>query len=47
VSGSPAKLLNLHTPGGFVEYRRELVALQEQGVEPEDAFFERHDVFDV
>jgi hypothetical protein len=33
--------------GGFVEYRRELVALQEQGVEPEDAFFERHDVFDV
>jgi hypothetical protein len=47
VSSSPAKLLNLHTPGGFVEYRRELVALQEQGVEPEDAFFERHDVFDV
>ena len=47
VSDSLAKLLNLHTPGGFVEYRRELVALQEQGIEPGDAFFERHDVFDA
>ena len=47
VSDSPAKLLNLHTPGGFVEYRRELVALQEQGIDPDDAFFERHDVFDA
>ena len=47
VSDSPAKLLNLHTPGGFVEYRRELVALQEQGIEPGDAFFEPHDVFDA
>ena len=47
VSAEPAKALNFHTPGGFVEYRRELLALQEQGVEPERAFFERHDVFDV
>jgi len=47
VSDEPAKALNLHTPGGFVEYRRELLALQEQGVEPDRAFFERHDVFDV
>ena len=46
VSDSPAKLLNLHTPGGFVEYRRELCALHEQGLEPDDAFYERHDVFD-
>lgn len=46
VSDKPAKALNLHTPGGFVEYRRELLALHEEGVEPDIAFFERHDVFD-
>jgi len=46
-SGEPAKVLNLHTPGGFVEYRRELLGLHEQGVEPDRAFFERHDIFDV
>jgi quercetin dioxygenase-like cupin family protein len=44
---SPARVLNLHTPGGFVEYRRELEALRDTGVEPDDAFFEQHDVFDV
>jgi quercetin dioxygenase-like cupin family protein len=42
----PARALNLHTPGGFVEYRRELVALHEQGIQPDAAFYERHDVFD-
>jgi len=47
VSDEPARMLNLHTPGGFVEYRRELLALQKQGIEPDDAFFEHHDVFDV
>ena len=47
VSDTPARALNLHTPGGFVEYRRELLALEEQGIEPDRAFFERHDVFDV
>jgi quercetin dioxygenase-like cupin family protein len=47
VSNEQAKLLNLHTPGGFVEYRRELLALQARGVEPDDVFFEQHDVFDV
>jgi quercetin dioxygenase-like cupin family protein len=47
VSDEPAKALNFHAPGGFVGYRRELLALQEQGIEPERAFFERHDVFDV
>jgi len=40
-----ARVLNLHTPGGFAEYRRELAALRAQGVEPDKAFFERHDVF--
>lgn len=47
VTGEPARALNLHTPGGFVEYRRELLALQAQGVEPDAAFFEQHDVFDA
>jgi len=46
-SGSPARALNIHTPGGFVEYRRELAALRGEGTEPDDAFFERHDIFDV
>jgi quercetin dioxygenase-like cupin family protein len=47
VGTQPARALNLHTPGGFAEYRRELLALHEQGIEPDDAFFERHDVFDA
>lgn len=46
-SDKPARALNLHTPGGFAEYRRELEELRAQGVEPDRAFFERHDVFDV
>ncbi len=47
VSAKSARVLNLHAPGGFVEYRRELLALQSRGVEPDTAFFEQHDVFDV
>ena len=47
VSDKPARVLNLHTPGGFVEYRRELESLRTQGIEPDVAFFERHDIFDV
>ena len=47
VSEAPARAFNLHTPGGFVEYRRELEALRIEGIEPDRAFFERHDIFDV
>jgi quercetin dioxygenase-like cupin family protein len=47
VSATPARVLNLHTPGGFAQYRRELEELRAQGVEPDEAFFERHDIFDV
>jgi quercetin dioxygenase-like cupin family protein len=47
VSDKPARILNLHTPGGFAEYRRELASLHEQGIEPDAEFFERHDIFDV
>jgi quercetin dioxygenase-like cupin family protein len=47
VGDTPAKVLNVHTPGGFARYRRELAELREQGIEPDTAFFERHDVFDV
>jgi quercetin dioxygenase-like cupin family protein len=47
VTDRPARLLNLHTPGGFAEYRRELEELRSQGIEPGDDFFERHDIFDV
>ena len=44
---APVRLLNLHTPGGFVQYRKELRELRAQGIEPDRAFYERHDVFDV
>jgi quercetin dioxygenase-like cupin family protein len=47
VSDEPVRMLNLHTPGGFARYRRELAELRAQGVEPDREFFERHDVFDV
>jgi quercetin dioxygenase-like cupin family protein len=46
-SRTPARALNLHTPGGFATYWRELNELRAAGHEPDDAFFERHDVFDV
>jgi quercetin dioxygenase-like cupin family protein len=46
-SDEPVRMLNLHTPGGFAQYRRELRELRAQGIEPDVAFFERHDVFDV
>ena len=42
----PARALNLHTPGGFAQYWRELNELRAAGTEPDDAFFERHDVYD-
>jgi len=45
-STEPARALNLHTPGGFAAYWRELNELRDAGVEPDDAFFERHDVYD-
>jgi quercetin dioxygenase-like cupin family protein len=47
VGDKPARMLNLHTPGGFAQYRRELGELRARGIEPDRAFFERHDVFDV
>jgi quercetin dioxygenase-like cupin family protein len=47
VTDKPARVLNLHAPGGFAEYRRELEKLRSQGIEPDDDFFERHDVFGV
>jgi quercetin dioxygenase-like cupin family protein len=47
VREAPARVLNLHTPGGFVTYRRELEELHARGEQPDTAFFERHDIFDV
>lgn len=41
-----ARMLNVHVPGGFAAYIRETAALRASGVEPDTAFFERHDVFD-
>jgi quercetin dioxygenase-like cupin family protein len=47
VSDAPVRFVNMHTPGGFAQYRLELQELRAQGVEPDRAFFERHDIFDV
>lgn len=47
VSAEPVRALNLHTPGGFAEYRLELEVLHARGEKPDEAFFERHDIFDV
>jgi quercetin dioxygenase-like cupin family protein len=45
--GTEARFLNLHTPGGFEAYLRALDELARRGEEPDRAFHERHDVFDV
>jgi quercetin dioxygenase-like cupin family protein len=47
ISDEPARMLNLHTPGGFADYMRERADLTAQGLQPDAAFFERHDIFDV
>jgi quercetin dioxygenase-like cupin family protein len=47
VSDRPVRMLNLHTPGGFVRYRRELRELRAKGIEPDVEFFARHDVYDA
>jgi mannose-6-phosphate isomerase-like protein (cupin superfamily) len=44
---APARALNLHAPGGFARYMRELAGLRAAGTKPDDAFFEQHDVFAV
>ena len=41
-----ARVLNLHAPGGFAEYLRELAGLRAAGNEPDEAFFARHDIYD-
>jgi quercetin dioxygenase-like cupin family protein len=46
VSGKRVRALNLHVPGGFAEYWRELAGLRSAGIEPDSVFFERHDVYD-
>ena len=43
---TPARMLNLHTPGGFVQYRASSRPPR-AGHRADLAFFERHDVFDV
>ena len=47
VSTAPTRVLNLHTPGGFAEYRLELESLHSQGIKPDRKVFERHDIYDV
>jgi mannose-6-phosphate isomerase-like protein (cupin superfamily) len=45
--GGRARFLNLHTPGGFERYIRELTALRARGETPTDEFFRSHDQFNV
>jgi mannose-6-phosphate isomerase-like protein (cupin superfamily) len=45
--GGPARFLNLHTPGGFERYMRELVAMQGRAETPDAEFLRSHDIFNV
>jgi mannose-6-phosphate isomerase-like protein (cupin superfamily) len=45
--GGRARFLNLHTPGGFERYIRELAAMRARGETPTDEFFRAHDQFNV
>ena len=45
--GRRARFLNLHTPGGFERYIRELTAMRARGETPTEDFFRSHDQFNV
>ena len=45
--GGRARFLNMHTPGGFERYIRELTAMRARGETPTDEFFRSHDQFNV
>lgn len=45
--GSPARFLNLHAPGGFESYMRELTAMRSRGEQPDADFLRSHDIYDV
>jgi len=45
--GRRARFLNLHTPGGFERYIRELTAMRSRGETPTDEFFRSHDQYNV
>ena len=45
--GGRARFLNLHTPGGFERYIRELTAMRARGETPTDQFFRSHDQYNV
>jgi quercetin dioxygenase-like cupin family protein len=45
--GARARFLNLHTPGGFERYIRELTAMRSRGETPSDEFFRSHDQYNV
>ncbi len=45
--GSRARFLNIHAPGGFEHYMRELVAMRARGQKPDAEFLESHDIYDV
>ena len=45
--GGTARFLNLHTPGGFERYIRELTAMRARGETPTEEFFRSHDQYNV
>ena len=45
--GARARFLNLHTPGGFEVYLRELNQMRTRGEKPGVEFLQSHDIFDV
>jgi mannose-6-phosphate isomerase-like protein (cupin superfamily) len=43
--GGPARFLNIHTPGGFERYMRELVEMRARGEQPDAEFQNEHDQY--
>ncbi|MGH2542482.1 MAG: cupin domain-containing protein [Ardenticatenaceae bacterium] len=45
--GARTRFLNLHTPGGFERYMRELTAMRARGEQPDADFLRSHDIYEV
>jgi quercetin dioxygenase-like cupin family protein len=44
--GSRARFLNIHAPGGFDKYMRELTAMRARGEQPDKEFLRAHDQYE-
>ena len=45
--GGRARFLNMHTPGGFETYMREMIDKRERGEPLDAAFLRSHDIYEI